>query len=139
MGPFIPTAGGFGEVLTATGVRINKGLSHYRPEVSYVEASKDSEEFSYIAVSMKNPIEVENLEEIRPFMIMGLQWSQYSNPTSGGKKTGRGFHLAAGFEYVLSSNFVFRNDLYFGNGPKKQLLIGLSLQFEFGDKTNNNN
>lgn len=131
-GPFISKAPGFNEVLGANGLRINKGMSYYRPELTYMQADKDAEEFSYLALSLKNPVLLDGLEGIRPYFYVGLHRSVYTNPTSGGEVSGSGFHLAGGIEYQIVGSSFFRADVFYGNGPGKQLLVSLGIQIDFG-------
>ncbi len=138
-GPFISRAPGFNEVLTANGFRLNKGMKYYRPEITYMQADKDAEEYSFLSLSLKNPVSVQDLEGIRPFFYVGLHRSMYSNPFSGGEVSGNGFHLAAGIEYLIAGNAFFRTDLFYGNGPNKQLLVSLGLQIDFGGNNANQN
>ena len=136
-GPFIPTAVGFEEILQAQGLRINKGMSHYRPEITLLDASKNNEKFQFAALSIKNPIRIQDLEEIRPFLIIGLHSSRYKNSLTEGTVTGSGFHLAGGFEYLIAGNTFFRADFLYGNGPARQLLVSLGLQIDIGGSNTN--
>lgn len=135
-GPMIISGIENDNVLTATGVRINKGMSHYRPELTFVQASSGNESYDFASLSVKNPIRMGSQSELRPFFIFGLHASQYSNPLSDGKQNGSGFHLVAGTDYYLFPSTYLRTDLFYGNGPGRQLLVSISLQYDFGGEQN---
>lgn len=136
-GPFFTSADGIDEIIMSSGIRINKGMSHYRPEFMYMQGNTADEKYSIVGVSVRNPITVQDLDELRPFFMIGLHRSEYESNETAGKLSGNGFHLVFGADYKIVSNTYLRTDVFYGNGPAKQLLVSLALSFDFGGSAKN--
>ena len=125
-----------------TGFRIGKGMSYYRPELSYAQGNEGGTSYRVFVLTFKNPVIIEGLEDIRPFFLTGLQMSEYEpvfNGSTGARERGNGFHLGFGIEIDLGKDFQIRNDYLFANGPGRVLMVQIGAQFRFGGESSEGN
>ena len=138
-GPLLPSSiSGLSESIMMTGFKLGKGMSYYRPEVSYAQGNEAGTSYRMVVLTFKNPVHIEGLEDIRPFFLTGLQMSEYEpvfNGSTGARERGNGFHLGFGIEVDLGKEFQIRNDYLFANGPGRVLVVHLGLQLRFGGES----
>lgn len=127
------------DIVSMNGVKIAKGLSYYRPEFFYHQGQSDGDdgnkiEYQLYGLTFKNFISVEGTEDVRPFVLTGLQQSQYKTDWLG-DSGGGGFHLGFGFELSIAKELHIRNDYIICNGPGRFVVVSIGLQYSFGGAT----
>ena len=133
------SAPGFTEATPGLGLKLNKGMSYYRPLIYILKGESTADPNNTIdatiyGLSLKNILNFDifnDVSELSPYLLTGLQYIEYESSDEG-NISANGFHLGGGIDYHLVSKFYLSGELILHNGPWRVFAIHVGLQYHFG-------